>query len=277
MSVRAVFERGAQAHSDFIVGIFYGKAPYYGKIWGVLNFIWGKDQKVGVHYLTANAYLFRISSALLRRKILRHELWRVGDSPFFVTEWKASFSTDPPSLNRAPVWATLSQVPFDLITDEGMGIISKPLGVIVDAKPFSSISSVEIKVIVDLTKRLPSSVEIERENGSVDTLTVIYPWLPPLCSSCGEFGHKVSFCPLLETPPKQNKQKSHTKAPKQRKDKQVQTSVTPAKEVVGHSGLQQRTKPTQNCPLNPEVSGVYHSLVKELSAKTVEGSNSRVS
>lgn len=31
----AVFERGAQAHTDFIVGIFYGKAPSYGKIWGV--------------------------------------------------------------------------------------------------------------------------------------------------------------------------------------------------------------------------------------------------
>lgn len=157
----------------------------------------------------------------------------MGDSPFFVTEWKASFSTDPPSLNRAPVWATLSQIPFDLITDEGLCIISKPLGVIVDAKPFSSISSVEIKVIVDLTKKLPSSVEIEMENGSVDTLTVIYPWLPPLCSSCGEFGHKVSLCPLLETPPKQNKQKSNPKTPKQRKDKQVQTSVTPAEEDVG--------------------------------------------
>ncbi|XP_033143356.1 uncharacterized protein LOC103862645 [Brassica rapa] len=246
----AVFERGAQAHTDFIVGIFYGKAPSYGKIWGVLNFLWGKDQKVGVHSLMANAYLFRIPSASLRRKILRHELWHVGDSPFFVTEWKASFSTDPPSLNRAPVWATLSQIPFDLITDEGLGIISKPLGVIVDAKPFSSISSVEIKVIVDLTKKLPSSVEIERENGSVDTLTVIYPWLPPLCSSCGEFGHKVSLCPLLETPPKQNKQKSNPKTPKQRKDKQVQTSVTPAEEDVG---------------------------ILEISAKIVEGSNSRVS
>lgn len=41
--------------------------------------------------------------------------------------------------------------------------------------------------------------------------------------------------------------------------------------------MQKRTKPTQNCPLNPEVSSVYHSLVKEISAKIVEGSNSRVS
>ncbi|XP_013690279.2 uncharacterized protein LOC106394243 [Brassica napus] len=154
-----VFERGAKAHSDYIVGIFYGNAPSYGKIWGVLNYLWGKD----------------------RRRILQHELWRIGDSPFFVTEWKASFSIDPPSLQQAPIWATLNKVPFDLLTDEGLEIISKPLGRIVDAKPFSSVSSVDVKVVVDLTVKLPTSVEIERENGLVDVLEVSYAWLPPLC------------------------------------------------------------------------------------------------
>ncbi|KAG5389348.1 hypothetical protein IGI04_030889 [Brassica rapa subsp. trilocularis] len=43
---QAVFERGAKLHSDYIVGIFYGKPPSYGKIWGVLNFLWGKDRRV---------------------------------------------------------------------------------------------------------------------------------------------------------------------------------------------------------------------------------------
>ncbi|KAG5391801.1 hypothetical protein IGI04_021764, partial [Brassica rapa subsp. trilocularis] len=40
-----VFERGAKIHNDYIVGIFYGKAPSYGKIWGVLNYLWGKDRR----------------------------------------------------------------------------------------------------------------------------------------------------------------------------------------------------------------------------------------
>ncbi|KAL0692550.1 hypothetical protein Bca4012_059730 [Brassica carinata] len=35
----AVFERGAKIHADYIVGIFYGKAPSYGKIWAVLNYL----------------------------------------------------------------------------------------------------------------------------------------------------------------------------------------------------------------------------------------------
>ncbi|KAL0683461.1 LOW QUALITY PROTEIN: hypothetical protein Bca4012_050309 [Brassica carinata] len=192
-----VFERGA--HSDYIVGIFYGNAPSYGKIWGVLNYLWGEDRRVTIHNLSKNAYLFYIPSVALRQRILQHELWRVGDSPFFVTEWKASFSIDPPSLQQAPIWATLNKVPFDLLSDEGLEIISKPLGRIVDAKPFSSVSSVDVKVVVDLTVKLPTSVEIERENGLVDVLEASYAWLPPLCPVCNEIGHKASFCPSRKT------------------------------------------------------------------------------
>ena len=58
----AVFERGAKLHEDYIVGVFYGKAPSYGKIWGVLNFLWGKDKRVTIHNLTNTAFLFYISS-----------------------------------------------------------------------------------------------------------------------------------------------------------------------------------------------------------------------
>lgn len=80
-----VFERGAKAHSDYIVGIFYGNAPSYGKIWVVLNYLWGRDRRVTIHNLTRNTFLFHIPSVALRQRILQHELWRVGDSPFFVT------------------------------------------------------------------------------------------------------------------------------------------------------------------------------------------------
>nr|VDD32653.1 unnamed protein product [Brassica oleracea] len=183
-----VFERGANLHSDYIVGIFNGNAPSYGKIWGVLNFLWGKDRRVTIHNLTANAYLFHIPSPSLRQKVLQHELWRVGDSPFFVTEWKASFALDPPSLQKAPVWVKLANVPFDLLTDEGFAIISAPLGVIVDAKPFTSVSEAEIKLVVDLLQPLMKTVEVE----------LTYPWLPPLCPVCNELGHKSQLCPVAK-------------------------------------------------------------------------------
>ncbi|WZY69933.1 hypothetical protein YC2023_002173 [Brassica napus] len=219
-----VFERGAKIHSDYIVGIFYGKAPSYGKIWGVLNYLWGKDRRVTINHLSKNAYLFYIPSPVLRNRILQHELWRVGDSPFFVTKWKSEFCTNPPSLDKAPVWATINNVPFDLITPEGLSNVCVPLGKVVDSKPFTSISSAEVKVIVDLTKPLPAEIELECEDGSILLLNVIYPWLPPLCSLCGERGHKESLCPAAphraknqdkHRPSSKKSQKPNSPAPNQ--------------------------------------------------------------
>nr|VDC97243.1 unnamed protein product [Brassica oleracea] len=197
-----VFERGAKIHSDYIVGIFYGKAPSYGKIWGVLNYLWGKDKRVTIHHLSKNAYLFYIPSPTLRNCILQHELWRVGDSPFFVTKWKSEFSTNPPSLDKAPVWVTLQNLLFDLITPEGLSSVCYPLGRIVDSKPFTSISSAGVKVVVDLTKPLPPEVEVECDDGNVLLIKVIYPWLPPLCSFFNQIGHKTTLCPSAPTPEK---------------------------------------------------------------------------
>ncbi|KAG7532469.1 Zinc finger PMZ-type [Arabidopsis thaliana x Arabidopsis arenosa] len=191
----AVFERGAKLHEDYIVGVFYGKAPSYGKIWGVLNFLWGKDKRVTVHNLTNNAFLFYIPSPSLRKRVLQHELWRVGDSPFFVMPWTSEFTFNPPSLDRAPVWASIKNIPFDLITPEGLSIICRPLGRAVDYKPFNSINSAEVKVVVDLTKPLPNVLELEQEDGHILLLTVTFPWLPPLCSICNEIGHKSVLCP----------------------------------------------------------------------------------
>lgn len=190
-----VFERGAKIHSDYIVGIFYGNPPSYGKIWGVLNFLWGKDKRVTVHNLTKNAFLFYIPSPTLGRRVLQHELWRVGDSPFFVTEWKAAYSLHPPSLEKAPIWAKVGNIPFDLVTEEGLSYFARPLGQVVDAKPFTSINSAEIKVIVDLTKPLPKELEIERDDGAICIISVAYPWLPPLCPICNNIGHKAALCP----------------------------------------------------------------------------------
>lgn len=247
----AVFERGAKAHSDYIVGIFYGNAPSYGKIWGVLNYLWGKDRRVTIHNLSKNAYLFYIPSVSLRQRILQHELWRVGDSPFFVTEWKASFSIDPPSLQRAPIWATLSSVPFDLLTDEGLEIISRPLGKIVDAKPFSSVSSVDVKVIVNLTVRLPEKVEIERENGMVDVLEVSYPWLPPLCPVCNEIGHKANFCPSRKPIHKEQDQVGTKRSSRaqnvSKKGKDTPKARVPNKQTVKDSRNQDHSVPVKSC------------------------------
>lgn len=45
----AVFNRGAKAHKDFILGVFTGKAPSYSHIQSVLTSVWGRGRKMEIH------------------------------------------------------------------------------------------------------------------------------------------------------------------------------------------------------------------------------------
>ncbi|KAF3520321.1 hypothetical protein DY000_02061433 [Brassica cretica] len=88
---------------------------------------------VTIHNLSANAYLFHILSESLRQRVLQHELLKV------------------------------SNVLFGLLTDEGLPIMSKTIGVIVNAKPFTSVSSTEIKVVVNLMQPLLKKLQLNEK------------------------------------------------------------------------------------------------------------------
>lgn len=59
-----------------------------------------------------------------------------------------------------------------------------------------NINVAHIKIKVDCTKPLPSTAEIERENGEIVTLYIDYPWTPPICPCCKEMGASRSYVPL---------------------------------------------------------------------------------
>lgn len=48
-----------------------------------------------------------------------------------------------------------------------------------------------------MTKALPESVEVERQDGSVVDVYVEYLWLPPTCAHCHQLGHIVRYYPKV--------------------------------------------------------------------------------
>ncbi|KAJ4882066.1 hypothetical protein Rs2_39121 [Raphanus sativus] len=46
-----VIQRGAQQHKDFVVGRFFGRVPAFKTIQNVLNFLWGKSNKLEIHMI----------------------------------------------------------------------------------------------------------------------------------------------------------------------------------------------------------------------------------
>ncbi|KAG2266872.1 hypothetical protein Bca52824_073951 [Brassica carinata] len=165
-----VFERGALQHKDFVVGRFFGRISAFKTIQNVLNYLWGKGNKLEIHRnQPARSVIVRIPSDYIREKVLKKRIWYVDTATFHVAQWSDGEVADTSSLKVIPIWAHLIGVPFDLMTNEGLGWIA-------DALPF------------------PTVLELVRQSGGFFRVEVQYPWLPPTCSHCKELGHILKDC-----------------------------------------------------------------------------------
>ncbi|KAF3565828.1 hypothetical protein DY000_02011638 [Brassica cretica] len=80
-----VFQQGADMHKEFIVGAFLAKMPSYQAIQSVLNYLWGKGQKLDIRTnLQDRTILVRIPNEFTRKKVLEKRLWYVGTAMFQV-------------------------------------------------------------------------------------------------------------------------------------------------------------------------------------------------
>ncbi|KAJ4902063.1 hypothetical protein Rs2_16014 [Raphanus sativus] len=184
-----VFQRGAEIHKDFIICYFNGRSPPFHQIQSVFNYMWGKGKRLEIHNNLLNrSVIVCIQSDYLRQKILEKNIWYVGDSMFHTAQWSSAHSKSTPPLKAIQIWAHLTAVPLDLRHDQGMslvaGLIGEPKEMDEFTKNLVSLTLSHVKVEVDLTKQLPSIVELEREDGEVVEVSVHYPWVPPTCSHC---------------------------------------------------------------------------------------------
>uniref|UniRef100_M4EYP0 DUF4283 domain-containing protein n=1 Tax=Brassica campestris TaxID=3711 RepID=M4EYP0_BRACM len=194
-----VFERGALQHKDFVVGRFFGRVPAFKIIQNVLNFLWGKGNKLEIHMIqSTRSMIVRIPSDYIREKVLKKRIWYVDTAMFHVAQWSDGEVADTSSLEVIPIWAHLIGVPFDLMTNEGLGWIADALGEPKEmddwTKNLSSLSVAHVKVEADATKPFPTVLELVRQSGAMFRVEVEYPWLPPSCSHCKELGHIIKDC-----------------------------------------------------------------------------------
>ncbi|KAF2555770.1 hypothetical protein F2Q68_00018381 [Brassica cretica] len=115
--------------------------------------------------------LVRIPSNYLREKILEKRVWYIGDSMFQAIQWTFSVSSSSPPLESIQIWAHLNGVPLDLPHEEGLSLIAGLVGDPKETYDFTlslvSLTMSHVKVVVDLTKPLPTVVEYTRQSGEV--------------------------------------------------------------------------------------------------------------
>ncbi|KAJ4882065.1 DUF4283 domain-containing protein [Raphanus sativus] len=83
---------------------------------------------------------------------------------FHVAQWSDGEVADTSSLEAIPIWAHLTGVPFDLMTNEGLGWIADALGDPKEmddwTKNLSSLSVAHVKVEADATKPFHQSLSL---------------------------------------------------------------------------------------------------------------------
>lgn len=188
-------------HKDFIVGKCLGRPPAFSHVQNVLNNMWSKGAQLEINLNPANrSMLVRIPNDFIRRKVLEKKVWHIGESMFHVYPWNTSCNSSL-DLESIPIWAHLKGVPLDLTHEKELSIIAGLIREPKETDDFTlnlvSVSTAHVKVETDVTKPLPNEVELEREDGSVLTIGVDYPWLPPTCSHCIAIGHVQRYCPNL--------------------------------------------------------------------------------
>lgn len=146
--------------------------------------MWGKRKRLEIHNNPLNrSTIVRIPSDYLRQKILEKNIWYVGDTVFHTAQWSSQHSASTPSLKAIKIWAHLTGVPLDLRHQEGLSLVAGLVGDPKETDDFTknlvSLTLSHVKVEVDLTKPLPSVVELERQSGEVVEVLVLYPWVPP--------------------------------------------------------------------------------------------------
>ncbi|KAJ4888899.1 Uncharacterized protein Rs2_28647 [Raphanus sativus] len=147
---------------------------------------------------STRSMIVRIPSDFIREKVLKKRIWYVDTAMFHVAQWSDGEVADTSSLETIPIWAHLIGVPFDLMTNEGLGWIADALGDPKEmddwTKNLSSLSVAHVKVEADATKPFPTMLELVRKSGTTFRVKVEYPWLPPTCSHCKELGHILKDC-----------------------------------------------------------------------------------
>ncbi|CAL9223479.1 unnamed protein product [Arabidopsis halleri] len=122
----------------------------------------------------------------------------VDDCLMFVASWIPEATLAIPEIKTIPVWVTLKKIPNSLYSIAGISHIVSGLGApMTTHKPrLDPILMGEAKILVEvqLSKAFPTKIAAVDKTGFISMVDVDYAWLPTICSSCGQLGHKNKRC-----------------------------------------------------------------------------------
>jgi len=201
---KEVFAGAKPLWEDFLIGKFLNtKAPHVGKVHMIVNKIWrlgDKSSLIDVFEIDETTIKFRIRNAAMRQRVLNKGMWNIMDIPMIISKWTPYPEEVQPAMKSIPLWITLTSVPFSMFTDKGLeflaSAVGKPIRLHPKTEACESFEEARVLVEADLTKDLPKEYVLAgEEEGELEAVVqYAYPWLPPRCSCCQNWGHLHNTC-----------------------------------------------------------------------------------
>jgi hypothetical protein len=106
------------------------------------------------------------------------------------------------TLSSIPVWVKFLHLPLEFWSTKCLSRIASGVGKPLYADKMTEdqqrLGYARVLVEIDTKSVCPNEVTIRRKDGRTVSIEVVYPWLPPKCSSCGGFGHIAYACAKKE-------------------------------------------------------------------------------
>ncbi|KAF9592318.1 hypothetical protein IFM89_014226 [Coptis chinensis] len=117
---------------------------------------------------------------------------------FIVTPWSQDVEKRRKTIKGIPILVNLFDVPKELLSDEGLGVVAsrlgKPLQMDETTASKKRITFVRVCIEVEISSELSLSFEIEMEKRDNRIVRVEYSWVPKKCDNCKAFGHLTDKC-----------------------------------------------------------------------------------
>ena len=265
----SVIEKNRKSWEPFVIGQFYSDPPSQGTLHNIVNGIWSKQYKdIVVSKMEGFSFLFRISNAATRNRVINQKLWQIEGQTMFVDKWEPGVVPVKPELTSAPIWLELRKVPFQFFNEDGLeriaGLVGHPEFLHPATANKTNLEVAKVFTIIDPRKPLPEAVNVQFDSGEICRVLVSSPWMPPICELCKEIGHISKRCPKSPKACAYCKSPDHALAHCQKKPRQdgpgKKTRRGRSKDKKPESNDNSNSQPARSAPNDQDQSRAPKSL-----------------
>ncbi|XVE80609.1 hypothetical protein DITRI_Ditri14bG0153000 [Diplodiscus trichospermus] len=170
-----------------------------GGVQGVFKRAWGEWRDFTVTELSENTYLFTFKEARAAEQILEDGPWSVMGYCICLHRWQPGFTLDELDFSQVAYWVQVHGLSLDQMSPKNAKKIGDQIGRVMEIEdPISSHGIrrgfFRIRVLIDVTKPLPSGFWASRAGKSNIWASFKYEHLADFCYNCGCLGHVEVHC-----------------------------------------------------------------------------------